>query len=216
MGQWQNNSPSRQSRGASRTRTPPSLGRGLFVQALVWSSAEIAARHKPDDYQCAGALLSVSAALNTTLKRKIHEDGRTTWSSTREISLVAALVSAMLFSSLPMPVLPQDIHLVVADVREITDGYRESKLIRSSIFNDENEKIGTIEDITNWKGQSSLHSPRRQIEAIAATDHLPTAPTPRRDPTLSDRRRIDRSNSRMTSSIWLLPIPAFSDCLYCH
>jgi hypothetical protein len=129
---------------------------------------------------------------------------------------VAALVSAMLFSSLPMPVLPQDIRLVVVDVREITERYRESKLIGSSVFNDENEKIGTIEDITNWKGQSSLHSPRRQTQAIAATDHLPTAATPRRHPTLSDRHRIDRSKFAKDVINPAAAIPAFSDCLYCH
>ena len=59
----------------------------------------------------------------------------------------AALVSAMLVSSLPTPVLPQDIHLVVVDVHEVAEGYRASKLIGSSVVNDQNEKIGTIEDI---------------------------------------------------------------------
>jgi len=59
----------------------------------------------------------------------------------------AALVSAMLVSSLPTPVLPQDIHLVIVDVHEVAEGYRASKLIGSSVVNDQNEKIGTIEDI---------------------------------------------------------------------
>jgi hypothetical protein len=59
----------------------------------------------------------------------------------------AALVSAMLVSSLPMPVLPQDIHLVVVDVHEVAEGYRASKLIGSSVVNDQNDKIGTLEDI---------------------------------------------------------------------
>src|ERR1700736_1902429 len=59
----------------------------------------------------------------------------------------AALVSAMLVSSLPTPVLPQDIHLVVVDVHEVAEGSRARKLIGSSVVNDQNEKIGTIEDI---------------------------------------------------------------------
>jgi len=63
----------------------------------------------------------------------------------------AALVSAMLVSSLPTPVLPQDIHLVVVDVHEVAEGYRASKLIGSSVVNDQNEKIGTIEDIVIGK-----------------------------------------------------------------
>jgi sporulation protein YlmC with PRC-barrel domain len=63
------------------------------------------------------------------------------------LRFAAALVSAMLVSSLPTPVLPQDIHLVVVDVHEVAEGYRASKLIGSSVVNDQNEKIGTIEDI---------------------------------------------------------------------
>ena len=63
----------------------------------------------------------------------------------------AALVSAMLVSSLPTPVLPQGIQLVVVDVHEVAEGYRASKLIGSSVVNDQNEKIGTIEDIVIGK-----------------------------------------------------------------
>jgi sporulation protein YlmC with PRC-barrel domain len=59
----------------------------------------------------------------------------------------AALICAMLISSLPMPVLSQGIQLVVVDVHEVAEGYRASKLIGSSVVNDQNEKIGTIEDI---------------------------------------------------------------------
>src|SRR5436190_21380251 len=60
---------------------------------------------------------------------------------------VAALVSAMLVSALPLPVLSQSIELIVVDVHAVADGYRASKLIGSSVVNDQNEKVGTIEDI---------------------------------------------------------------------
>jgi sporulation protein YlmC with PRC-barrel domain len=60
---------------------------------------------------------------------------------------VAALVSAMLVSSLPLPVLSQAVELVVVDVHSVAEGYRASKLIGSSVVNDQNEKIGTVEDI---------------------------------------------------------------------
>jgi sporulation protein YlmC with PRC-barrel domain len=63
----------------------------------------------------------------------------------------AALVSAMLVSSLPVPILSQGIQLVVVDVHEVAEGYRASKLIGSSVINDQNEKIGTIEDIVIGK-----------------------------------------------------------------
>ena len=59
---------------------------------------------------------------------------------------VAALVSAMLVSSLPFPVLSQSVELMV-DVHSVAEGYRASKLIGSSVVNDQNEKIGTVEDI---------------------------------------------------------------------
>jgi sporulation protein YlmC with PRC-barrel domain len=59
----------------------------------------------------------------------------------------AALVAAMLGASAPLPVLSQGVELVVVDVHAVADGYRASKLIGSSIVNDQNEKVGTIEDI---------------------------------------------------------------------
>ena len=39
---------------------------------------------------------------------------------------VAALVSAMLVSSLPLPVLSQSVELMVVDVRSVAEGYRAS------------------------------------------------------------------------------------------
>jgi sporulation protein YlmC with PRC-barrel domain len=73
-----------------------------------------------------------------------NEVRRTTPASFR---YAAALVSAMLVSSLPLPVLPQGVQLVVVDVHTVAEGYRTSKLIGSNVVNDQNEKIGTIEDI---------------------------------------------------------------------
>ena len=47
----------------------------------------------------------------------------------------------------PLPVLSQGVQLVVVDVHAVADGYRASKLIGSTVVNDQNEKVGTIEDI---------------------------------------------------------------------
>jgi sporulation protein YlmC with PRC-barrel domain len=69
---------------------------------------------------------------------------------------VAALVSAMLVSSLPLPVLSQSIELMVVDVHSVAEGYRASKLIGSSVVNDQNEKIGTIEDIIIGRDDKAL------------------------------------------------------------
>src|ERR1700736_1621041 len=62
--------------------------------------------------------------------------------------------SPMLVSSFPMPVLSREIQLVVVNVHEIAEGYRTSKLIGSSVVNDQNEKIGTIEDIIIGKDKA--------------------------------------------------------------
>src|SRR5947208_6438356 len=59
----------------------------------------------------------------------------------------AALVAAMLASSAALPVLSQSVQLVVVNVHSVAEGYRASKLIGSSVVNDQNEKVGTIEDI---------------------------------------------------------------------
>jgi hypothetical protein len=59
----------------------------------------------------------------------------------------AALIAAMLASSAALPVLSQGVELVVVDIHAVADGYRASKLIGSSVVNDQNEKIGTIEVI---------------------------------------------------------------------
>ena len=59
----------------------------------------------------------------------------------------AALIAAMLASSAALPVLSQGVELVVVDIHAVADGYRASKLIGNSVVNDQNEKIGTIEDI---------------------------------------------------------------------
>jgi sporulation protein YlmC with PRC-barrel domain len=79
------------------------------------------------------------------IKRGIKDHSRGTMPPS--VGYAAALVSAMLVSSLPLPALSQGVQLVVVDVHAVAEGYRASKLIGSSVVNDQNEKIGTIEDI---------------------------------------------------------------------
>jgi len=47
----------------------------------------------------------------------------------------------------PRPVLSQGVALVKVDVGMVAQGYRASKLIGSSIVNDKNEKIGSLDDL---------------------------------------------------------------------
>jgi hypothetical protein len=82
----------------------------------------------------------------------MSKDGRTT-ALPASFRYAAALVSDA-GSSFPMPVLSQEIQLVVVNVHEIAEGYRTSKLIGSSVVNDQNEKIGTIEDIIIGKDKA--------------------------------------------------------------
>jgi len=42
---------------------------------------------------------------------------------------------------------PQSIEIVKVDVRDVASGYRASKLIGSSVFNEANETIGKIDDL---------------------------------------------------------------------
>jgi sporulation protein YlmC with PRC-barrel domain len=75
---------------------------------------------------------------------RMDELRKLTSTSTR---YAAALVAGMLACSAPLPVLSQGVQLVVVDVHAVADGYRTSKLIGRPVVNDQNEKIGTIEDI---------------------------------------------------------------------
>ena len=69
----------------------------------------------------------------------MSKDGPTT-ALPASFRYAAALVSAMLVSSFPMPVLSQETQLVVVNVHEVAEGYRMSKLIGSSVVNDQTRK----------------------------------------------------------------------------
>jgi hypothetical protein len=63
------------------------------------------------------------------------------------LPLGAAFAAAALFA-LPTPPAPaQTVSLVVVDMAVVAQGYRASKLINTSVTNDSNERIGTLDDI---------------------------------------------------------------------
>ena len=64
------------------------------------------------------------------------------------LSFVAAvaIVGLPLIVANPKPVLSQGVALVQVDVNVVAQGYRLSKLTGSSVTNEKNEKIGTIDD----------------------------------------------------------------------
>ena len=54
------------------------------------------------------------------------------------------------------PALPQTVSLVKVDLSVVAQGYRLSKVIGSSVINDKNEKIGTIDDLIADKDKKQL------------------------------------------------------------
>ena len=54
----------------------------------------------------------------------------------------------------PRPGISQPVELVKVDVATIAKGYRASKLIGSTIVNDKNEKIGTLDDLIIDRNQA--------------------------------------------------------------
>jgi hypothetical protein len=58
----------------------------------------------------------------------------------------AALITALLTASAPR-VLSQGVELVAVNVATVGKGYRVSKLTGSTVVNDKNERIGTIDDL---------------------------------------------------------------------
>jgi sporulation protein YlmC with PRC-barrel domain len=86
------------------------------------------------------------------------------WSKPQERAMVAVtgyrmpLIWAALAVALAIgPALPQaGVQLVKVDLSVVAKGYRMSKLIHSSVINDKNEKIGTIDDVIADKDKKQL------------------------------------------------------------
>ena len=54
------------------------------------------------------------------------------------------------------PVLSQGVQIVRVDVAVVAKGYRVSKLIGTTVTNDKNEKIGSLDDIIIGRGDRAL------------------------------------------------------------
>ena len=72
------------------------------------------------------------------------------------IALAIALATSAVLAT--GPALPQaGVALVKVDLSVVAKGYRMSKLIGSSVINDKNEKIGTIDDVVADKDKKQLN-----------------------------------------------------------
>jgi hypothetical protein len=67
---------------------------------------------------------------------------------------IVAIVGLLLIVANPKPVLSQGVQLVQVDVYVVAQGYRVSKLTGSSVTNEKNERIGTIDDFVVARNHS--------------------------------------------------------------
>ena len=67
---------------------------------------------------------------------------------------VTAMFGSLLIITNPRPVLSQAVSPVQVDVNVVAQGYRVSKLSGSSVTNEKNEKIGTIDDFVIARNRS--------------------------------------------------------------
>jgi hypothetical protein len=63
------------------------------------------------------------------------------------LSATAALAALLFTATGSQPAYSQAVELLRVDVTRVAQGYRASKLIGSSVVNDKNEKIGTLDEI---------------------------------------------------------------------
>jgi hypothetical protein len=63
-----------------------------------------------------------------------------------QFSIAASVVAGLLVATAPPAAYSQAVELVAVDVQTLAKGYRTSKLTGTTVLNDQNEKIGTIDD----------------------------------------------------------------------
>jgi sporulation protein YlmC with PRC-barrel domain len=76
------------------------------------------------------------------------------------------------------PALPQaGVQLVKVDLSVVAKGYRMSKLIGSSVINDKNEKVGTVDDVIADKDKKQLSFAVLQVGGfLGVGGHLVAVP----------------------------------------
>ena len=71
--------------------------------------------------------------------------------------LICTALAALAVTIAADPALPQaGVQLIKVDLSIVAKGYRMSKLIGSSVINDKNEKIGTVDDVIADKDKKQL------------------------------------------------------------
>ena len=95
----------------------------------------------------------------------------------RRYSGLAALAGIVAVLSIS-PALPQaGVALVKVDLSVVAQGYRMSKLIGSTVINDKNEKIGSLDDLIPAKDKKQLNFAILQVGGfLGAGGHLVAVP----------------------------------------
>ncbi|MET4424954.1 PRC-barrel domain-containing protein [Bradyrhizobium sp. RT3a] len=117
--------------------------------------------------------------------------GRQSVAKWRRYSGLAALAGIMAILS-AHPALPQaGVALVKVDVSVVSQGYRMSKLIGSTVINDKNEKIGSLDDVIAGKDKKKLDFAILQVGGfLGVGGHLVAVPV--------DSLVIDDTGSKIT------------------
>jgi hypothetical protein len=87
-----------------------------------------------------------------------HRGGRASARTKRLVTFVAIAAMCVLFLIIAnsRPVLSQGVQIVRLDVAVVAKGYRVSKLIGTTVTNDKNEKIGSLDDVIIGRGDRAL------------------------------------------------------------
>jgi sporulation protein YlmC with PRC-barrel domain len=85
-----------------------------------------------------------------SLRQKAAIDATSIWA----LLTIMIAVGLLLIVANPKPVLSQAVKLVTVDVNVVAQGYRLSRLTGSSVVNEKNEKIGTIDDFVVARNRS--------------------------------------------------------------
>jgi hypothetical protein len=105
--------------------------------------------------------------------------------------VLAAFGGTLLAAADPRPVLSQAaVALVQVDVRAVAAGYRASKLIGTTVYNDKDDKIGSLDDLIVGKDKKVLFAVLQVGGFLRMGGHLIAVPV--------DELQIDDQGKKIT------------------
>jgi PRC-barrel domain len=138
-----------------RFRTPregAAEGPVPFEAAALFQEAAMRAHRKIGRKRALGATSLWDACYEPYGHRRARVSPRTRILLT--FITIMAIIGLLLIVANPKPVLSQGVQLIQVDVNVVAHGYRVSKLTGSSVTNEKNEKIGTLDDFVVARNRS--------------------------------------------------------------